>query len=304
MPPASASMEHLGPGFGSPNLRNPYSPSRTTKFHGPNAAYSNTTASSSYYKNKYTTQHQAAAANLPLWTAIYNYEAQGEDELSLKRGDIVEVLSTDAKISGDEGWWTGKLGDKVGIFPANFVTENNILENVTTVVGNAHITEIDFGELELEEVIGVGGFGKVYRGYWNNKEVAVKAARQDPDEDISETVKNVKQEANLFWLLDNENIVSMLGVCLQIPNLCLIMEYARGGSLNRVLMGRKIRPDVLVDWAIQIARGMNYLHNGAPISLIHRDLKSSNGELAILFNNGLTGHFTHIFNLSNMPISV
>ncbi|KAE9544706.1 hypothetical protein AGLY_000248 [Aphis glycines] len=302
MPPASTSMEHLGPGFGSPNLRNPYSPSRTTKFHGSNAAYANTTTSSAYYTNKYATnhQHQTAAANLPLWTAIYNYEAQGEDELSLKRGDIVEVLSTDAKISGDEGWWTGKLGDKVGIFPANFVTENNILENVTTVVGNAHITEIDFGELELEEVIGVGGFGKVYRGYWNNKEVAVKAARQDPDEDISETVKNVKQEANLFWLLDNENIVSMLGVCLQIPNLCLIMEYARGGSLNRVLMGRKIRPDVLVDWAIQIARGMNYLHNGAPISLIHRDLKSSNGELAILFIIELKRHFTHICHLSNI----
>ena len=56
------------------------------------------------------------------------------------------------------------------------------------------------------------------------------------------------------------------------------MEYARGGPLNRVLTGRKIRPGVLVDWAIQIARGMNYLHNGAPISLIHRDLKSSNGE--------------------------
>ena len=56
------------------------------------------------------------------------------------------------------------------------------------------------------------------------------------------------------------------------------MEYARGGPLNRVLTGRKIRPSVLVDWAIQIARGMNYLHNGAPISLIHRDLKSSNGE--------------------------
>lgn len=56
------------------------------------------------------------------------------------------------------------------------------------------------------------------------------------------------------------------------------MEYARGGPLNRVLTGRKIRPSVLVDWAIQIARGMNYLHNGAPISLIHRDLKSSNGK--------------------------
>ncbi|XP_050520331.1 mitogen-activated protein kinase kinase kinase 10-like isoform X2 [Daktulosphaira vitifoliae] len=269
MPPALASMEHLGPGFVNSKLRNPYSPSRS-KFHSPNTTYVNT---SSYQKNKCPTQ---PPTNLPLWTAIYNYEAQGEDELSLKRGDIVEVLSTDAKISGDEGWWTGKLGDKVGIFPANFVTENNILENVPSLIGNVHITEIGFSELELEEVIGVGGFGKVYRGYWNNKEVAVKAARQDPDEDISETVKNVKQEANLFWLLDHENIVSMLGVCLQVPNLCLVMEYARGGSLNRVLMGRKIRPDVLVDWAIQIARGMNYLHNGAPISLIHRDLKSSN----------------------------
>lgn len=62
------------------------------------------------------------------------------------------------------------------------------------------------------------------------------------------------------------------------------MEYARGGPLNRVLTGRKIRPGVLVDWAIQIARGMNYLHNGAPISLIHRDLKSSNGQF-FFFNS-------------------
>jgi serine/threonine protein kinase len=63
------------------------------------------------------------------------------------------------------------------------------------------------------------------------------------------------------------------------PKFCLVMEYATGGSLNRVLSGRKIPPDVLVDWAIQIAEGMNYLHNDAPISVIHRDLKSSNGKL-------------------------
>lgn len=92
------------------------------------------------------------------------------------------------------------------------------------------------------------------------------------------TLENVQQEAKLFWLLKHENIVQLEGVCLKMPNMCLVMEYARGGSLNRVLSGRKIRPDVLVDWAIQIARGMDYLHNKAPISLIHRDLKSSNGN--------------------------
>lgn len=267
-------MEHIGPGFSGPtqNLQRGDPPSYLTSSPRPRFHVVN----SPRHKNDRREQRRppdAEPSSLPLWTAKFRYDAQGEDELSLKRGDIVEVLSTDAKISGDEGWWTGKLGDKVGIFPANFV--------VDTAVGNDHITEIEFKELELEEVIGVGGFGKVYRGYWNNKEVAVKAARQDPDEDISETLKNVQQEANLFWLLDNENIVSMLGVCLQAPNLCLIMEYARGGSLNQVLKGRKIRPDILVDWAIQIARGMNYLHNGAPISLIHRDLKSSNGQLTM-----------------------
>lgn len=206
--------------------------------------------------------------------ALYDYNAQGEDELSLQRGGWVEVLSKDSKISGDEGWWTGKIGDQVGIFPANFVKQDGL----SSVISDVRPMEIPFSELELEEVIGVGGFGKVYRGLWRGQEVAVKAARQDPDEDINVTLENVRQEAQLFWLLQHENIVSLKGVCLEKPNLCLVMEYAKGGSLNRVLAGRKIRPDVLVDWAIQIARGMNYLHNKAPVPLIHRDLKSSNGE--------------------------
>ncbi|KAK8781687.1 mitogen-activated protein kinase kinase kinase 9-like [Amblyomma americanum] len=198
-----------------------------------------------------------------LWTAAYDYEASGDDELSLRRGQTVEVLSKDARISGDDGWWTGKIGDRVGIFPCNFV---QALES--------RPREIAFGELELEEVIGVGGFGKVYRGLWRGQEVAVKAARQDPDEDVGAAAQSVRQEAQLFWRLAHPNVVSLLGVCLEPPNLCLVMEYARGGPLNRVLAGRRVPPEVLVDWAVQIARGMQYLHGEA--SLIHRDLKSSN----------------------------
>lgn len=48
-------------------------------------------------------------------TALYDYEAQGDDELTLHRGDIIEVLSQDVNISGDEGWWTGKISGKVSI---------------------------------------------------------------------------------------------------------------------------------------------------------------------------------------------
>lgn len=214
---------------------------------------------------------------LALYTAIYDYKAQGEDELSLRRGEIVEVLSTDATISGDDGWWTGKIGDRVGIFPAVYVTEKDPLA-VTSVFGDVDPLRVSFSELETGELIGMGGFGQVYRGYWKDELVAVKAARLDANEDIKAVKKNVLQEAKLFWMLDHENIVSLKGVCLEEPKLCLVMEFAAGGSLNRVLPGRKIRPAVLVDWAIQVARGMKYLHMDAPISLIHRDLKSSNGE--------------------------
>ncbi|KAK0163477.1 hypothetical protein PV327_007152 [Microctonus hyperodae] len=224
----------------------------------------------------HSSSHSRQDNSATIFTALYDYIAQGEDELSLQRGEAVEVLSKDCKISGDEGWWTGKLRGKVGIFPANFVAETERIDRVSSVIDKVQPIEIDFHELQLEEVIGVGGFGKVYRGFWQKHEVAVKAARQDPDEDRSVTLENVRQEAKLFWLLEHENIVQLEGVCLKEPNMCLVMEYARGGSLNRVLSGRKIRPDVLVDWAIQIARGMDYLHNKAPISLIHRDLKSSN----------------------------
>uniref|UniRef100_A0A4W5P3T9 mitogen-activated protein kinase kinase kinase n=1 Tax=Hucho hucho TaxID=62062 RepID=A0A4W5P3T9_9TELE len=201
----------------------------------------------------------------PYWTAVFDYEATADEELTLRRGDLLEVLSKDSKVSGDEGWWTGKIQDKVGIFPCNYVTRRDGCP-----------LEIDFTELVLEEVIGAGGFGKVYRGMWQGEEVAVKAARQDPDEDISATAESVRQEARLFWMLRHPNIINLIGVCLREPNLCLVMEYARGGALNRALAGKKVPPRVLVNWAVQIATGMDYLHNQTFVPVIHRDLKSSN----------------------------
>uniref|UniRef100_A0A182MKN3 mitogen-activated protein kinase kinase kinase n=1 Tax=Anopheles culicifacies TaxID=139723 RepID=A0A182MKN3_9DIPT len=213
-------------------------------------------------------EQQDWVAMSPLWTARYDYQAQGDDELSLRVGQIVYVLSTDSSISGDEGWWTGKIGDRVGIFPSNFVT------NEDPAVLKVQPVEIQYHELDLKEVIGVGGFSKVHRAFLNGEEVAVKASRQDDEFEVAR--QNVLQEAKLFWSLKHPNIVSLKGVCLDPKTLCLVMEYARGGSLNKILAGRKIPPNVLVDWAIQIARGMKYLHCEAPISVIHRDLKSSN----------------------------
>ncbi|XP_075268367.1 mitogen-activated protein kinase kinase kinase 21 isoform X2 [Opisthocomus hoazin] len=237
----------------------------------------------------------AGGSPCPLWTALYDYEASGEDELSLRRGDVVEVLSQDAAVSGDDGWWAGKIRHRLGIFPANYVTRQPRGGAAAAAGGGrvdpaGNLTEIDFQHLELQEIIGVGGFGKVYRATWRGREVAVKAARQDPDEDITATAESVRQEAKLFSMLRHPNIIALHGVCLREPNLCLVMEFARGGSLNRALAaaapappgagaargGRRIPPHILVNWAVQIARGMLYLHDQAVVPILHRDLKSSN----------------------------
>ncbi|XP_048456974.1 mitogen-activated protein kinase kinase kinase 21 isoform X2 [Rhincodon typus] len=218
------------------------------------------------------------------WTAVFDYEASAEDELSLRRGERLEVLSTDAKVSGDDGWWTGKIGERVGIFPANYVTRQPARSRAPAAelsgqaggAQQAAATEIEFSQLTLQEIIGVGGFGKVYRGTWKGQPVAVKAARRDPDEEAGATAESARREARLFAMLQHRNIIALRGVCLQEPNLCLVMEYAQGGPLNRALAGRRIPPSTLVNWAVQIARGMCYLHAEAIVPIIHRDLKSSN----------------------------
>ena len=64
-------------------------------------------------------------------------------------------------------------------------------------------------------------------------EVAIKAARNMVDATPDVARDRILQEGRLFWLLKHENIISLHGICLEDPNMCLIMEYARGGPLNR-----------------------------------------------------------------------
>uniref|UniRef100_A0A671QRB5 Osteoclast-stimulating factor 1 n=1 Tax=Sinocyclocheilus anshuiensis TaxID=1608454 RepID=A0A671QRB5_9TELE len=53
-----------------------------------------------------------------LCKVIFPYEAQNDDELSIKEGDIVTVINKDC---ADTGWWLGELNGKQGVFPDNFV---------------------------------------------------------------------------------------------------------------------------------------------------------------------------------------
>jgi len=198
-------------------------------------------------------------------TAIFDYEAGHQDELTLRRGAQIRILSKSSRVSGDEGWWTGEVYNRVGIFPKAFVSE-------------LVLAELDFDDLKfdrLRDVIGSGAYGTVYRGHLGSDEVAVKMIRAD---DGKASVESVRKEGQIFWLLQHPNIIALRGVCLREPNLCLVMECARGGPLSKAVESRLMPPAVLVDWAVQIARGMDYLHEHARVHIIHRDLKSGNSE--------------------------
>lgn len=74
------------------------------------------------------------------------------------------------------------------------------------------------------------------------------------------------------------NIVKLYGACTKNP-VCLVMEYAEGGSLYNVLHCNpqpQYTAGHAMSWALQCARGVAYLHNMKPKPLIHRDLKPPN----------------------------
>ena len=60
------------------------------------------------------------------------------------------------------------------------------------------------------------------------------------------------------------------------------IEYAEYGSLHKFIDSHDLYEEfglsLLLKWAHEIALGMNYLHSEAPIKIIHRDLKSNNGN--------------------------
>uniref|UniRef100_A0A8C7ZYJ4 Mitogen-activated protein kinase kinase kinase 12 n=1 Tax=Oryzias sinensis TaxID=183150 RepID=A0A8C7ZYJ4_9TELE len=147
------------------------------------------------------------------------------------------------------------------------------LRPVWTMIGKAYSTEhkhdLDEGwEVPFEEIsdlqwVGSGAQGAVFLGKLHGQEVAVKKVRNIKETDIKHLRK-----------LKHPNIITFKGICTQAPCYCIIMEYCAQGQLYEVLRaGRKITPSLLMDWAMGIAGGMNYLHLH---KIIHRDLKSPN----------------------------
>uniref|UniRef100_J3MCP9 non-specific serine/threonine protein kinase n=1 Tax=Oryza brachyantha TaxID=4533 RepID=J3MCP9_ORYBR len=135
--------------------------------------------------------------------------------------------------------------------------------------------EIQWEEITLGERVGLGSFGEVYRGEWHGTEVAVKKFLQ---QDISsDALEEFRTEIQIMKRLRHPNVVLFMGAVTRVPNLSIVSEFLPRGSLFRLIH----RPNNQLDerrrirMALDVARGMNYLHNCSPV-IVHRDLKSPN----------------------------
>ncbi|XP_034038278.1 protein kinase Npk isoform X1 [Thalassophryne amazonica] len=129
--------------------------------------------------------------------------------------------------------------------------------------------QIKHEDLLFYENCGGGSFGSVYRALWisRQKEVAVKK------------LLRIDKEAEILSVLSHKNIIQFYGAVLESPNYGIVTEYASGGSLYEYLSSEhseEMDMEQIMTWAIQIAKGMHYLHAEAPVKVIHRDLKSRN----------------------------
>ena len=201
------------------------------------------------------------------------------DELSLKVGEEIEIISKDTVVSRNIGWWTGRKGKgKFGIFPAACVSCDMQGSSGSGATSADYPLAINSSEIDMKEVIGIGGFGKVYRAIYKGEDVAVKVAKATTFDSLR-AVQDVVSEAERFAHLAHVNICALVGVVL-VKDVCLVMEYAQGGALSEILHKSSISLsiDVITNWTSQIASAMHYLHHEAEPSLIHRDLKTSNSK--------------------------
>lgn len=131
-----------------------------------------------------------------------------------------------------------------------------------------------FSDLNM---LGHGGFGPVYKGLMpDGQEVAVKKLSLESRQGLREFTNEVK----LLLKVQHKNLVMLLGCCIEGPEKMLVYEYLQNKSLDYFLFDK--RKSASLDWAHRfqiitgIGRGLLYLHEEAPLRIIHRDIKASN----------------------------
>lgn len=139
-------------------------------------------------------------------------------------------------------------------------------------------TVID-GKYEVLREIGRGGMSVVYLAMDThlNKQWAVKEIRKKGSGKNDEIVVNsLLAEANMMKRLDHPALPRIVDIIDNGITIYVVMDYIEGESLDKVLEAYGPQPeDQVVEWAMQIADALSYLHSQKP-PIIYRDMKPAN----------------------------
>jgi hypothetical protein len=132
--------------------------------------------------------------------------------------------------------------------------------------------KIDSNDIEIGELIGTGGLGKIYKGKWRGLTVAIKELIHSAKEDT------ISSEMSVLIKVRHPNLVLFMGISQpSVGKLHIINEYMSRGNLYSVLHDKGIKLDWKrrIQFAIDTARAMNYLHCSKP-PILHKSLNSIN----------------------------
>ncbi|KAJ0640933.1 putative protein kinase RLK-Pelle-LRR-XI-1 family [Helianthus annuus] len=144
-------------------------------------------------------------------------------------------------------------------------------------------------DFDSKHIIGVGGYGTVYKAELSSEIFAVKKIHA-PEDGEMQNLKSFKNEIRALTEIRHQNIVKLYGFCSHSHHSFLVYEFLSGGSLRNVLNHMNLA--VEFDWekrvmAVKsIASALSYMHHDCSQPIIHRDLSSSN----VLFDSDWVAH--------------
>ncbi|KAI8539079.1 hypothetical protein RHMOL_Rhmol09G0153200 [Rhododendron molle] len=154
----------------------------------------------------------------------------------------------------------------------------------STLVANYSYNDIKKMTTGFKEKLGEGGYGTVYQGRLSDgRLIAVKLL-----ENYKDKGQNFLNEVTTIGRIHHVNVIRLLGFCWDGSKQALIYEYMPNKSLgDQMFQGERsvsLGLAKLLEIAIGVAHGIEYLHNGCDSRILHLDIKPQNVLLDQNFN--------------------